>query len=178
MTLRRWTNLKAANWILSSRLPWQQLVVFGPAGFPAYARLRLLPDPTWDGQTEADVEISDEHDTDPDQVLTALEILSRHTQTPDGLYFCLWEGWGVNLGSPKVIVPARAYFLLRGRLDEWDLPEPAFVWPSDRAWCLAHDVDPHWAGIGAAVAAVDELLGHSRIDVVTADPQKEQPHYE
>jgi hypothetical protein len=42
---------------MASDRPWQQLVGFGPAGFPAYARLRFLPDPTYEGQSENDVEI-------------------------------------------------------------------------------------------------------------------------
>ncbi|GAA0268413.1 hypothetical protein [Cryptosporangium japonicum] len=176
MTLRRCTDRKAANWILSSGLPWQQLVGFGPGGFAAYARLRLLPDPAWDGQSENDVEVDDE--PEHDQVATALDVLSRHTGTPDDWYFCVWEGWGVDLGGPRIVVPERSYFLLRGRWDEWgDRPEPAFVWPADRAWCLAHDVDPHWAGIGADAAAVDDLLADARIDVVPADPTQPQPYY-
>jgi hypothetical protein len=58
---------------------------------------------------------------------------------------------------PKVVVPHRAYWLFRGPLAElrrWDtaqgwpgecrldVPEPAFVWPRDHAWCVAKDVDP------------------------------------
>ena len=39
------SDLSAAGWIVASARPWQQLVGFGPAGFPVYARLRFLPDP-------------------------------------------------------------------------------------------------------------------------------------
>jgi hypothetical protein len=37
--------------------------------------------------------------------------------------------------------------------------------------------DPHWAGIGADVSAIDELLADPRLDVVPADPREDQPAY-
>lgn len=54
---------------------------------------------------------------------------------------------------------------------------PAFVWPADHRWCLASDVDPHWAGIGADEAAVAALLATPDLDVVRADPTEDQPTY-
>ena len=54
---------------------------------------------------------------------------------------------------------------------------PAFVWPDDQRWCLASDVDPHWAGIGAEDAAVEALLRTPGLDVVRADPREVQPHF-
>ena len=52
-----------------------------------------------------------------------------------------------------------------------------FIWPADHAWCVAHDVDPHYAGIGASSAAVADLLAQPDLDVVPADPRVEQPYY-
>jgi hypothetical protein len=93
---------------------------------------------------------------------------------------------------PKVVVQERAYWLFRGPLTDvgtWDTAhgwpgqcrlyndEPAFVWPSDRAWCIANDVDPHYAGIGASSRTIDQLLAHPSLDVVTADPQVKPPEY-
>jgi len=57
------------------------------------------------------------------------------------------------------------------------LPLPAFVWPADRAWCLTRDVDPHYAGIAASAAAIEELLAQPQLDVVLADPAEVPPHY-
>ena len=96
------------------------------------------------------------------------------------------------LHGPKVVVSNRAYFLFRGSVsdfgdwgaaDAWPgqprrhMPDPAFIWPADHAWCVANDVDPHWAGIGADVSAIDELLADPHLDVVTADPRQDQPYY-
>lgn len=215
-------DLSAAGWITGSDQPWEQLVGFGPGGFPAYARLRFLPDPAYEGQSENDVDVDDAQD-ETAQLRVALETLARHTRTSDDCYFCLWDCWGADieggdgartldyrtgtvsrgpliapafppsvLHGPKVLVPNRAYFLFRGSIsdfgdwgaaDTWPgqprlrMPDPAFIWPADHAWCVANDVDPHWAGIGADVAAIDELLADPRLDVVPADPHQDQPSY-
>jgi hypothetical protein len=50
------------------------------------------------------------------------------------------------------------------------MPNPAFIWPADRAWCVTNDVDPHWAGIAATAAAIDDLLASPALDMVRADP--------
>jgi hypothetical protein len=193
VTLTPCADVSPAAWIAGSELPWQQLVRFGPSAFEAYARLRFLPDPVYAGQSEADVDEATplEHDL----LGTALEVLTQHTRTPGDCYFCLWDGWGLTVEpeGPKVVVPGRAYFLFRGSLSafgDWDaadlsgglprtdLPDPAFIWPADHAWCVANDVDPHYAGIGATAAAIDQLVAHPGLDVVPADPHLEPPHYD
>jgi hypothetical protein len=214
------SDITPADWITGSDLPWQQLAAFGPAGFTAYARLRFLPDPAYEGQSENDVDVDDAV-PESEKLGAALQVLSRHTRTPGAYYFCIWDGMGWDVDSddgqplsdsihsgpphaaaqpgvapsspssipiePKVVIPNRAYFLFQvsalGDRDlstgrRWpDLPNPAFIWPTDHAWCLANDVDPHWAGIGAEVSAIDDLVADSRLDVVPADPRLEQPSY-
>ena len=96
------------------------------------------------------------------------------------------------LDGPKVRIPNRAYYLFHGALSDlgdwgaagmWpgqpraSMPDPAFIWPADRTWCVANDVDPHWAGIGAEPSAIDRLVADPRIDVVPADPHQTPPHY-
>ncbi|SCG69683.1 hypothetical protein [Micromonospora inositola] len=228
MTLTFCSDLAAADWIVHTTLPWQQLVRFGPAGLDAYARLLLLPDPVRPGQSENDVEAEDWR---TDQLPRLFELLAACTTTPDECYFCVWEGFanagpvtdddaayaGVDnledqigraaarpglaptsgaspsvLQAPKVEVPHRAYWLFRGPLAEigtWDTAEawpgqcrldavePAFVWPADHAWCVALDVDPHWAGIGGGALLVNQLIADPLLDVVSADPTMEQPLY-
>lgn len=229
MTLTFCWDLAAADWIAHSHVPWSRLVGFGPAGFDAYARLRLMPDPARPGQTENDVEAETWR---TDQLPTLFEVLATQTETPEDCYFCVWEGFGDAVvaidddavyiddetagaqlerpvaqpglapepaGSPllphlpKVVVPNRAYWLFRGPLADvgtWDTAqgwpdqcrlrnaEPAFVWPSDHAWCVALDVDPHWAGIGGNLALITKLTTDPRLDVVPADPTKDQPLYQ
>jgi hypothetical protein len=223
VTLTPCFDLSAAEWIMAGDCPWQQLVGFGPPGYPAHARLRFLPDPEYEGQREHDVDIDEDAPSETEQLRIVVETLSRHTRTPADCYFCLWDGWNADihggdgirivdehtgtvlkgptiapafppsvLHGPKVVVPNRAYFLFRGPVSDvgdWGaaemwfgeprlhMPGPAFVWPADHAWCIANDVDPHWAGIGADGAAMDQLLADPRLDLVAADPSEDQPSY-
>jgi hypothetical protein len=199
--------VSAAAWIKSSDLPWQQLITFGPAEFEAYARLRFLPDPVYAGQPEvtADDDAPSEHEQ-LRAALEVLKQHTRASDDCYFCLWEGW-GSDIDgdagariapafapsvLNGPKVVVPNRAYFLFRGSLSEFGdwgvaemsprrprscMPDPAFIWPADHAWCIANDVDPHYAGIGASATAIDELLAHPGLDVVSADPHLEQPHY-
>ena len=96
------------------------------------------------------------------------------------------------LGAPTVHHPHRSHHLFRGPLSDlgdWgaapiapDAPRadlvPSFLWPDDRAWCIAYDTDPHWAGIGGTREAVEELVALDGVDVVLADPDERQPFYD
>jgi hypothetical protein len=185
-----------ADWIVASDVQWAQLVTFGPSGFPAYARLRFLPDPTYEGQRELDAD-RDSASCATDQWQALFELLAAHTATPDDCYFCLWDGWPFANSTheptlnvpPDHNVPARRFFLFRGPLSDagdWGPDfasggpapyEPAFVWPADHAWCIANDVDPHWAGIGTDASLIERLIADPQLDVVSADPADEQPAY-
>lgn len=94
MTLTPCPDLSAAAWINASDQPWYRLAAFGPSVFPAYARLRFLPDPAHDGQPESDVERADDAPSDIAQLRDVLQTLAPHTRTPDDCYVCLWDGWG------------------------------------------------------------------------------------
>jgi hypothetical protein len=189
------SDVSVADWIVHCDVPWAQLAVFGPASFAAYARLRFLPDPSYEGQTENDAD-RDGAPNAVEQWQALFNVLAAHTQAPGCCYFAVWEGWGLGeslSGQPKfsipsgVTVPARSYFLYRGCLsDAWDwgstefssqLQEPAFIWPADRRWCVANDVDPHWASIGGEAHLITELVADPRLDAVTADPSVKQPAY-
>jgi len=205
MPLAICSDLAPADWIVASDLSWPQLVRFGPAGFAAYARIRFIADPTSEGQQEAEADIDATPD-EVDQWRSLLRLLATDTADPDDCYFGLWEGWGFPQSArrwPTFAIPGgddspvRAFFLFHGSLSEaaiwgggypadagiWGPSEfseggaPAFVWPSDHAWCAAADVDPHWAGIGASVPVIERLVGDANLDAVRADPADAQPTY-
>lgn len=191
MTLRFAKDRSPADWLVSSAVPWQQLVTFGPGGFPAYARLRYIADPVEPSQSESDVDVAQDHPTDLEQARRALGVLEAFTTTSDSCYFCVWDGYKLLPFPPELTprpwidVPHRRYAVLQGQLrdiDEWDtlldngLP-PAFVWPADHSWVFTSDVDPHWAGIAAARAALAALFADSVLEVVEADPSEQQPSY-
>ncbi len=96
------------------------------------------------------------------------------------------------LDAPKVVVHDRKFLLFQGPLagardwgaaDMWPghsrgyLPA-AFLRPADHAWCVAHDIDPHWAGIGADADVVDQHVAEARLDGVSADPSDEQSSFD
>jgi hypothetical protein len=118
----------------------------------------------------------------PDEVSGAFcEVVSRHTESADECWFGLWDGWGGIAGSreviegPKVSVPGRDYILLRGPLagirqlpdDLW----PSLVWPDDRAWCFATDIDLDSTYVGGSAALVADLLGDPRFESWPARPE-------
>jgi hypothetical protein len=188
--LRYCNEVSAADWIVQARIPWTQLVKFGPPGFPAYARLRFIPDPTKPGQVESDVNLADDHPSDMEQTQRALNHLRAFTATPEDCYFCIWEGYsGLYLDGPMITIPQRRYLLLQGSLIDFASwgealggagygQQPAFAWPADHSWCFASDVDPHWAGIGAEQIAIDALLNAPDLDVVQVGPAEPHPSYD
>ena len=188
----------AAKWIATSDERWWNLVTLGPPGFPAYARLRFIPDPAYEGQSENDAVRQDDVLSDADQLRIAVGTLLLHTGTPTEGYLLVWDGWGGDsfpervLRAPRVVVPNREYYLCRVSLpdfvsgaieDSWQaetgqpMPLPAFIWPSGRAWCITSDVDPHWAGIGAEQVLIEALLTESRVDVVRVEANQKLPFY-
>jgi len=195
VTLIPCRDQSAADWVVGSDLPWHRLVTFGPAGFDAYARLRFLPDPVRRGQRESEVHPDGRR---PDQAASLVAVLAGHTATPDDCFVGVWDGLG---GPPPAThapagvigraegVPHRSCWLFRGPLTDLldttqGLPGeylvdglPAFVWPADHAWCVARDVDPHWAGIGGALPLITRLVTDARLDVVPADPTEDRPFY-
>jgi hypothetical protein len=68
----------------------------------------MLPDPAYAGQEENDADVDEGRASESAQLGAALQVLSRHTRTPDDCYFCLWDGWGPRIngdGVRKVDVP-------------------------------------------------------------------------
>ncbi|MDO9378069.1 MAG: hypothetical protein Q7T56_04395 [Nocardioidaceae bacterium] len=185
------TDLTPAAWVTEScrTEPWGRLVAMGPSGYEAYARLRFLPDPTAAGQEEGDVDpdVEDPRHEEPGALFRACATLAPFTATPDALHVALWEGWGLelelprfHLHSPDVRGAMRSYWLFTAGssdLSGWPHEPPAMVWPDDRAWFVAYDVDPHYAGVAGSREAIVALLADPSVDAVGADLLAEQPGY-
>jgi len=88
----------------------------------------------------------------------ALVVLAGQTTTPERGYAAVWEGWtsrGAAPVAPRVVIPNRVMLLFTGPVAvlrdapalAWygcstgSLEEPHIVWPADRAWCVACEVD-------------------------------------
>lgn len=91
------------------------------------------------------------------EIRPALATLVPYTTTPIG-YAAVWEGWVAGAPAPqapRVRIPHRAMLLFTGPVEALgDAPalarygsatgvaqQPHLVWPQDRAWCLACEVD-------------------------------------
>lgn len=174
------TSPAGTEWLDLSEPAWQATVGYGPARFASYARVSLLaPPPPGRGA------LSQLHDDDGDELRiidTALAVLTPWTTTPNDAYFLLWDGMPWTDCVPRPARPpltsyARNYYIVRGPLgalaaggeEQIDGTTPAFVRPADRAWCLACDVDPDWAGVGAPADAIQALLADPGLDAVLAE---------
>ena len=135
-----------AQWLLGAEVDWSDLVRYGPPGFDVYVRVAFL----------YQAEGVDPAGEDP-ALRTALTTLAEYTATPERAYAAIWEGWtGRDPApeAPRVDIPNRRMLLFTGRVEVMrDAPtlawygsaqgyqEPHLVWPEDRAWCLACEVD-------------------------------------
>lgn len=170
-----------ANWLTdSTSVEFQErtsVVLFGPKGFEAYGRIMALPDPHYAGQRESEIDEQhiDAQIGDVELVRRAIETLRAATSTPDDLYFLFWEGWPFDPPMPIAglvnVANMRNCVMAQGTARDWDnwiaagvdhAYPPAFVWPHDRAWCIAFDVDAHFAGVGGSKQAFTLLTegGH------------------
>lgn len=204
MILFPYSDRAAAQWIAAIDEHWWDLVTLGPTGFPAYARLRFIPDPAYEGQPEHEGSyqnsaLPNDAPSESEQLRIATEMLLQHASSPIEGYLLMWDGWGEDqfpisvLRTPRVMTPGREYYLCKvslpdlvsGAVEDWweaetghPMPNPAFIWPSDRAWCITSDVDPHWAGIGADHAVLNTLLTESRLDIVRVEANEKLPFYQ
>jgi hypothetical protein len=125
------------------------------------------------------------------EIYEALPTLLRpHTGTPELWWVAIWAGWGgwrprVNDPQrlPMVKLPGREYYLYRGsaddvarhRYDQWqddirtrpDWPSfqsPNMIWPDDRAWFVATEVDFDSTLVGGPGTLVRDILAHPDLE--------------
>jgi hypothetical protein len=123
----------------------------------------------------------------PDELATLLDVLAAHTSTPERCYIGLWEGYGwLDPADPQweVELPLdqRTYLVRQGPIDEasrvgWHWPgggfsqePPTLIWPADRAWFVASDVDLDSTYVGGTAGLVAALLGHPGLEGWAVEP--------
>lgn len=169
MTLTPLADLSAADWFVEAEAEWWTKVCLGPPGYEAYVRLQLVP---LDEESEIDL---------AQLTVDAIRpVLGRHTSMTHSCFFGQWDGSGRESPVPPVrqtfpnrpvarrILAEREYHLFSGALDDlgrWDGGDPPhLMWPADRAWFMAKDVDPDWMAVGGTQALIDELLAVEGLD--------------
>jgi hypothetical protein len=106
-------------------------------------------------------------------------LLRPYTTTPDGCWFCVWEGYGRYFDAkryrylPRVTLPERSYILYRGPLDAvtsfkwgWTWQSPNLWWPDDHAWCVATEIDLPETYIGGSQACIDRILSDDHLESI------------
>ncbi len=112
-----------------------------------------------------------------------VEVLARHTGTPEDCLFGRWDGFGFDL--PHLEAPPRLLLrgghdvvLVRGTVADATrnlAPEPHeqsanLWWPADRAWCVVTDIDGTSTYVGGSGACIAELLATPGIEAFAASP--------
>jgi hypothetical protein len=106
-----------------------------------------------------------------------VDVLRRHTATPDDCWFGVWAGFGwlaPGADGATADLLGREYLLLRAPIDlaaANAAPEPAeqsvnIWWPADRAFCVATDIDLMSTYVGGSRACIDDLLAAADLEVV------------
>lgn len=168
-TIRPSADASAADWLLAE-VPWFELVRFGPPGFDVYLRVSFAD--TADTAETADTAHTPDTAHTADAMRHAIALLARQTTSTTG-YAAVWEGWHSGAPTPiapELDIPNRRMLLFSGPLLllrdapalAWHLPgqgaEPALVWPDDRSWCFACDVDEEVGFTVGCSAAAATLL--------------------
>jgi hypothetical protein len=104
----------------------------------------------------------------PEHVARRLvEVLRRHTTTPDDCWFGVWNGWGgLQVDRPTLSLPRREHWLVRGPIDlaavnmdaEPSEQSASLSWPADRAWAVATDIDLVTTYVAGSAACIAELV--------------------
>lgn len=95
------------------------------------------------------------------------------------------------LAGPKVEIPNRSYFLFRGALDHaghWGAADlapghhrpinsPNLMWPDDRAWFVATEIDSPWTGVAGSSALWEELLADPVLDTELVSRDSPVPYW-
>lgn len=195
MSLEPCADLRSTCWLVDQSTPWGQGISPAPGGFTSYARIRFIPDPEFFGQSSVGANLPDRILSDKEKIEIALKILYKYTQTSEECYYAMWDGWGtdgINRNTPKMHLPDRDYWILRGNIEDfssWNAidpivwpyglaPNPAFVWPADRAWAITYDVDDHYAIVSADEGAIQEIVANKRLDGVRVAPEEQLPYWD
>lgn len=157
-------SAEPSEWLLRSNVDWWDLVRYGPPGFQVYLRIAFNQDPHGADQPHEELGLR-----------LALRTLASYTATPIAAYAAVWEGWQSGLpapAAPHVLIPNRTMLLFTGPVEvlrdaptlAWhgagrNYQEPHLVWPEDRVWCLACEVDEEIEfTVGCAYDAAQALM--------------------
>ena len=135
----------------------------------------------WPGQEP------DRGNLEGDRLLVLCDVLSAHTRDVARCFVGIWVGWGwVGLkGShAQLRLPGRDYLLLEGPLsaagdvgsDGWNTQSPNLLWPADRAWFVASEIDFDSTLVGGTEELIGAILTEPRLDAWRVAPDDSLAH--
>lgn len=174
-----------ADWFIRDSGHWQQLVTIGPPGYPADVRVLPLDgdDISEQGRWIAIRRHLARSTTTPDDCFHALWERATGIASGDepGFTDPVLKGPTIKLVDEHGH-SVREYRLFRGPVDDvgdWGaidpetgrslnhrLPPPHLLWPRDRAWFVAHDVDADDACVAGPEALLDAILADPTLTAV------------
>jgi len=102
------------------------------------------------------------------------DVLLGDTATPSEWFAGIWEGFGwmdpEDVRAPRLRLPQRTHLVFRGDADLLDHvgwigfdgrvihEAPSVIWPADRAWFVATDVDLESTYVGGSEALIRALI--------------------
>lgn len=194
MSITRCVDLSAARWLEQRDEDWRRLATRGPRCFDKHARLRILPDPCYPGQSENDVRVGPDALSETEQLGVVLAELAAYTDTPNDCYFYVWDGWpSFDRGDPLPKVPEPRLFRVPWsalRLHRMGYPAPGAVarrlrrTPScirvaGRSFMVCDKRRRSPFRLDRRTAdAIDRLVTNLQIDIVVDDPNREPPYYD
>jgi hypothetical protein len=106
-----------------------------------------------------------------------IEHLEPATTTPAECWFAVWEGFGGSVVpgglQPKLDLPHRRYHVFAGPIGgaltsfggvPFHHQSANLWWPTDRAWCVATEVDLAWTYVGGSRACIASLLSDVQLE--------------
>ena len=123
----------------------------------------------------------------PEPLAAVVEVLTAHTSTPDRCVIGVWEGYGwLDRADPtwdgELALDQRTFLIREGPIEDasrigWAWPNGGFaqqpralIWPADRAWFVAGDVDLDCTYVGGTATLATALIAHPDLEAWPVEP--------
>ena len=130
---------------------------------------------------------SDEGSLPPEVAPSLVGLLRRATGTPDSCWFGLWDGFGflseTQRAGVSITAPHRRWLLYRGAVEQLagSFDDSSFdqsanlVWPEDRSWCLATEIDGECTLVAGTGELISAIRDEPSLEVQTVRPEDRLP---
>ncbi len=163
----RWSEVAAeTDRTAHRRMEWRWICGKPPIDDPILLELAKRGKVVFEEPTEGTLPVS--------VGVPVLRVLERHTSHPDRCWFALWSGYGLchELAASVVGDAVREWLLFRGPLtaltrsfnDTWPHRSANMVWPCQRNWLMATEIDFNSTYIGGSFELIQELVGDSSLE--------------